>query len=56
LSVFGRQCLDRRIPDEQTLKREIATLEEERNMVNASVNWQFTSQDARIKLKNIYPS
>lgn len=56
LSVFGRQCLDRRIPDEQTLKREIATLEEERNMAKASVNWQFTSQDARIKLKNIYPS
>ena len=56
LSVFGRQCLDRRIPDEQTLKREIAALEEERNMAKASVNWQFTSQDARVKLKSIYPS
>ena len=56
LSVFGRQCLSRRIPDEQTLKREIAALEEERNRAGATVDWQFTSQDARIKLKSIYPS
>lgn len=56
LSVFGRQCLCRRIPDEQTLKREIAALEDERNRAKTTVNWQFTSQDARIKLKNIYPS
>ena len=56
LSVFGRQCLDRRIPDEQTLKRVIAALEDERNSIQATVHWQFTSHDARIKLKNIYPS
>jgi hypothetical protein len=56
LSVFGRQCLDRRIPDEQTLKQEIAALEDERNSIQATVHWQFTSHDARIKLKNIYPS
>ena len=56
LSVFGRQCLDRRIPDEPTLKQEIAALEGERNRTGATVNWQFTSQDARIKLKRIYPS
>ena len=55
-SVFSRQCLDRRIPDEQTLKRETAALEVERNKAQASVNWQFTSQDARRKLKRIYPS
>jgi hypothetical protein len=56
LSVFGRQCLSRRIPDEQTLKQEIAALEDERNRAAATVNWRFTSQDARIKLKKIYPS
>lgn len=56
LSVFGRQCLSRRIPDEQTLKREVAALEEERNTARATVHWRFTSQDARIKLKRIYPS
>ena len=54
-SVFARQCLDRRIPDELTLKRECAALELERNRVHASVNWQFTSRDARTKLKNLYP-
>jgi hypothetical protein len=56
LSVFSRQCLDRRVPDEGALKREIAALEGERNSARASVNWQFTSQDARVKLKRIYPS
>ena len=54
-SVFARQCLNRRIPDELTLKRECAALELERNRVHASVNWQFTSRDARIKLKSLYP-
>ena len=55
-SVLSRQCLNRRIPDEKTLKREIAALESERNKVHARVNWQFTSRDARIKLRRIYPS
>ena len=54
-SVFARQCLNRRIPDELTLKRECAALELERNRVHASVNWQFTSRDARTKLKKLYP-
>ena len=55
-SVLSRQCLGRRIPDEKTLKREIAALESERNTVHATVKWQFTSRDARIKLREIYPS
>ncbi len=55
-SVLSRQCLNRRIPDEKTLKREIAALESERNSVHAKVNWQFTSRDARVKLRRIYPS
>lgn len=54
-SVFSRQCLDRRIPDELTLKTEIAALEAERNAVGATVRWRFTSPDARVKLKRLYP-
>ena len=55
-SVLSRVCLNRRIPDEQTLKREIAALESERNQAQATINWQFTSNDARTKLQHIYPS
>ena len=54
-SVFSRQCLNRRIPDEFTLKAEIAALEAERNAVRATVHWRFTSPDARLKLKRLYP-
>jgi hypothetical protein len=56
LSVFSRQCLDRRIPDEETLKREIKQLEEERNAASAKIQWRFTSEDARRKLQRLYPS
>ena len=56
LSVFSRECLDRRIPDEATLKGEIQALEAERNSTRARVNWRFTSQDARSKLSHLYPS
>lgn len=56
LSVFSRQCLDRRIPDEETLKREIKKLEEERNTASAKIEWRFTSEDARRKLQRLYPS
>ncbi len=55
-SVFSRQCLNRRIGDEETLKREVAALERERNEVCATIQWRFTTQDARRKLKHIYPS
>ena len=55
-SVFSRQCLDRRIPDEATLRREIQALERERNQAGARVNWQFTSREARSKLRYLYPS
>ena len=55
LSVFSRECLDRRIPDEVTLRREIQALEAQRNAVRARVAWQFTSQDARHKLCHLYP-
>lgn len=56
LSVFSRQCLDRRLGDEETLKREITKLEEERNAVSAKIEWRFTTEDARQKLHRLYPS
>src|SRR5215212_3113613 len=56
LSVLARQCLDRRIPDRQTLESEVAAWEAERNALGGAVNWRFTTEDARIKLKRLYPS
>lgn len=56
LSVFGRECLNRRIPDLETLQREVAALEAERNALESSVHWRFTTHDARIKLRRLYPS
>ncbi len=56
LSVLSRQCLDRRIPDLETLTQEVAAWEQTRNMKAQSVNWRFTTPDARIKLKRLYPS
>ncbi len=56
LSVLSRQCLDRRIGDEETLKREIEKLEEARNVACAKIAWRFTTKDARRKLHRLYPS
>jgi len=56
LSVLNRQCVNRRIPDKDTLKLEITGWEEERNQKSSSVNWRFTTADSRIKLKRLYPS
>jgi hypothetical protein len=56
LSVLGRQCLDRRIGDRQTLRQETAAWAGERNQRAARMEWQFTTADARIKLKHLYPS
>jgi hypothetical protein len=51
------QCLYRRIPDKATTKREVAAREKERNEQHATVvNWRFTIEDARIKLKRLYES
>jgi hypothetical protein len=55
LSVVARQCLDRRIPDKATLTDEIVAWEKERNRKHAKADWQFTTADARIKLKRLYP-
>ena len=56
LSVLARQCLDGRIPSQTILASEIAVWETERNTNGATVDWQFTTDDARIKLKKLYPS
>ena len=56
LSVLSRQCLDRRIPDAPTLAAEVAAWVQRRNQAGATVTWQFTTADARIKLKHLYPS
>jgi len=55
LSVLDRQCLDRRIADIETLGREVSAWQERRNRVQVTVDWQFTAEDARIKLKRLYP-
>jgi transposase len=55
LSVLSRQCLSRRIHDTETLDREIAAWQEERNASVAKIHWQFTTVDARIKLRRLYP-
>ena len=55
LSALSRQCLDRRIPDFSTLQMEIAAWEDDRNNRQTQVDWQFTTADARIKLKSLYP-
>ncbi len=56
LNVLGRQCLGRRIPNKPTLTREVAAWEAQRNADQAKVNWRFTTADARIKLKRLYPN
>ena len=56
LSVLARQCLDRRIDDRDLMAREIAAWETARNNAEARINWRFTTTDARIKLKRLYPS
>ena len=56
LGVLSTQCLDRRIPDKQTLTDEIAAWERDRNAHQTKSDWRFTTKDARIKLKRLYPS
>ena len=56
LSVLNQQCLNRRIPDAVTLVREVAAWQQARNADPRPVNWRFTTADARIKLKHLYPS
>lgn len=55
LSVLQRQCLSRRLPNQETLTQEAAAWEGRRNRARTTIDWQFTTADARIKLKRLYP-
>jgi hypothetical protein len=55
LSALQRQCLDRRLRDRATMEREVATWVAARNRAAARIDWRFTTADARIKLKRLYP-
>jgi hypothetical protein len=55
LAVLSNQCLDRRIDDQDMLAREVAAWVARRNIHHAKANWRFTTADARIKLKSLYP-
>lgn len=56
LSILSRQCLDRRMPDQETLKKEIAAWQASRNAIGKPMEWRFTTEDARVKLKKLYPT
>lgn len=55
-SALSKQCLNRRIPDQVSLKQEVSAWTESRNSASTTVNWRFTTEDARIKLHRLYPS
>jgi hypothetical protein len=56
LGVLAAQCLDRRIPDKQTMAGHVDAWANKRNAAKAGADWRFTTTDARIKLKSLYPS
>jgi hypothetical protein len=56
LSVLTKQCLNRRIAEKSTLAREVAAWESDRNTAECCIDWRFTTADARVKLKRLYPS
>jgi DDE superfamily endonuclease len=56
IAALSSQCLDRRIPDLQAVAAEVAAWEEERNRTATTIDWRFTTADARIKLKRLYPT
>jgi hypothetical protein len=56
LSILSRQCLDRRLPDLATFRAGAQAWEDRRNSAGHTVDWRFTTDDARIKLKRLYPS
>ena len=56
IGVLARQCLDRRIAGQSILRREVNAWQDRRNRDTIQVNWRFTTEDARIKLKSLYPA
>jgi hypothetical protein len=55
ISVFERGCLSRPVGDVPTLEQRVRALEDERNARHATIDWQFTNRQARVKLKKLYP-
>lgn len=55
LSALGRQCLDRRLGTLEEVQQEVAAWQHERNGAHVTIDWRFTTADARIKLKRLYP-
>ena len=56
LAILAKQCLDQRIKDQATLKAEVGAWLAKRNTAHAKADWCFTTKDARIKLKSLYPA
>jgi DDE superfamily endonuclease len=56
LAVLSKQCLDRRMPNQNILAAEVAAWQKHRNLKHAVANWHFTTDDARVKLKRLYPT
>lgn len=56
INVLMGQCLNRRIDKIETMKQEVAAWQEDRNNKQATINWQFTTDSARTKLKRLYPT
>jgi len=56
LSILSRECMDRRIPDQEILKKDILAWQAKRNSISKLMEWRFTTEDARIKLKKLYPT
>ncbi|MGI9278025.1 MAG: transposase, partial [Endozoicomonas sp.] len=56
LSILSRQCLNRRIPDQDALKSEVLVWASRRNNIESQMEWRFTTEDARIKLTKLYPT
>lgn len=55
IGIFERGCLRRRVPSLAVLRHRVATLEAERNVAHATINWRFTTGDARVRLARLYP-
>jgi hypothetical protein len=55
IGIFERGCLRRRVPSLEVLRQHVAALEAERNAVQATINWRFTTGDARVRLARLYP-
>ena len=56
ISVLSRQCLDRRIPDKHALIEEVTAWQDQRNQNHTKADWQFTTANARVKLRQLYPA